>query len=154
MINELLSGVPLTMYMCDSRTLDETHTVSVVLSYMHIYVYIYIYIYQKPDLCMYVCLFYMVIYVSRLGGCVRRSFYRDILFPHSLPYRDILLVYLKENCALFALLAFFPKQRKCQVSCHVSQSMRLISQIIYLNQIIIIFILIDRNQSSSSSCSI
>ena len=72
---------------------------------------------------MYVCLFYMVIYVSRLGGCVRRSFYLDILFPHSLPYRDILLVYLKENCALFALLAFFPKQRKCQVSCHVSQSM-------------------------------
>ena len=151
MINELLSGVPLTMYMCDSRTLDETHTVSVVLSYIHVYVYIYIYIYQKPDLCMYVCLFYMVIYVSRLGGCVRRSFYRDILFPHSLPYRDILLVYLKENCALFALLAFFPKQRKCQVSCHVSQSMRLISQIIYLNQIIIIFILIDRNQSLSSS---
>ena len=88
------------------------------------------------------------------GVNVRRSFYRDILFPHSLPYRDILLVYLKENCALLALLAFFPKQRKCQVSCHVSQSMRLISQIIYLNQIIIIFILIDRNQSSSSSCSI
>jgi hypothetical protein len=154
MINELLSGVPLTMYMCDNRTLDETHTVSVVLSYMHIYVYIYIYIYQKPDFCMYVCLFYMVIYVSRLGGCVRRSFYSDILFPHSLPYRDILIVYPKENCALFALLAFFPKQRKCQVSCHVSQSMRLISQIIYLNQIIIIFILIDRNQSSSSSCPI
>ena len=115
MINELLSGVPLTMYMCDSRTLDETHTVSVVLSYMHIYVYIYIY--QKPDFCMYVCLFYMVIYVSRLGGCVRRSFYRDILFPHSLPYRDILLVYLKENCALFALLAFSPNN--ASVKCHV-----------------------------------
>ena len=121
--------------------------------YCHIciYMFTYIYIYQKPDFCMYVCLFYMVIYVSRLGGCVRRSFYRDILFPHSLPYRDILLVYPKENCALFALLAFFPKQRKCQVSCHVSQSMRLISQIIYLDLIIIIFILINRNQSSSSS---
>ena len=117
MINELLSGVPLTMYMCDSRTLDETHTVSVVLSYMHIYVYIYIYIYQKPHFWMYVCLFYMVIYVSRLGGCVRRSFYRDILFPHSLPYRDILLVYPKENCALFALLAFFPNN--ANVKCHV-----------------------------------
>ena len=117
MINELLSGVPLTMYMCDSRTLDETRTVSVVLSYMHIYVYIYIYIYQKPDFCMYVCLFYMVIYVSRLGGCVRRSFYRDILFPHSLPYRDILLVYPKENCALFALLAF--SSNNASVKCHV-----------------------------------
>ena len=88
MINELLSGVPLTMYMCDSRTLDETHTVSVVLSYIHIYVYIYINI-SKAGL-LHVCLFYIVIYGSRLGGCVRRSFYRDILFPHSLPYRDIL----------------------------------------------------------------
>ena len=116
MINELLSGVPLIIYMCDNRTLDETHTVSVVLSYMHIYVYIYI-IYQKPDFCMYVCLFYMVIYVSRLGGCVRRSFYRDILFPHSLPYRDILLVYPKENCALFALLAF--SSNNASVKCHV-----------------------------------
>ena len=39
----------------------------------------------------------------------------DILFPHSLPYRDILLVYPKENCALFALLAFSQTTRVSSV---------------------------------------
>ena len=67
MINELLSGVPLTMYMCDSRTLDETHTVSVVLSYMHIYVYIYIYISKAGPL--YVC---MLVLYGNLCVKIRR----------------------------------------------------------------------------------
>ena len=71
--------------------------------YCHIciYMFTYIYIYQKPDFCMYVCLFYMVIYVSRLGGCVRRSFYRDILFPYSLPYTELCVhVYPKQNSVM------------------------------------------------------
>jgi len=68
MINELLSGVPLTMYMCDSRTLDETHTVSLGGIVIYAYICLHIYNISKAGF-LYVC---MLVLYGNLCVKIRR----------------------------------------------------------------------------------